>query len=552
MKRLISTVVSVLAVSAYTEECKDGVCTLPENGEAAYTVMSPVPESAVEPIKPAPRLKSLDGKTIALVGGSFMANVTHPELKRLILAGHPTAKVYLLSEIGSAGPYPRPGVVRREKDEFQRKLKEFKVDAIDAQAELSEKLHDLANRPQTTGGVFDAVVNLALQCDRRQTEIASLAMQLAEAVQRVGNDPAAEKLLEMKLAALLPRQALSMHGNAEALDKMKAKLQPLAERLENFAARPNASLSSSEFIKYAVEFKDACDVLAKAAANGFPAPDGKGRVMPDGDLLASLAKLANDARAKLEDARRSIGEAYLRNFIEHNLGVAKELTVFAPENMWAVKKHSSLLAVAVELCRELGMAALEYMANPDSGETRRKIENVLDSYAKLDEDDLRDAVEDIMSGCRQMMNSDKKWRKVSTMFHPKTSALRTQVAHFFKMVKAVRLDMTPEQFLSTTSARATASRLGLWPRPTCRLRRRRISLWVAPTLKGRLCSPSYALCETPRERRRERRSCAGWENMILYRGNIEKGILWQAQRQRRDRWPQAAARKGRGAVLRMS
>ena len=130
VKRLIATVVSALAVSAYAEGCKDGVCTLPANGEAAYTVMSPVPESAVEPIKPAPRLKSLDGKTIALVGGSFMANVTHPELKRLILAEHPTAKVYLLSEIGSAGPYPRPGVVRREKDEFQRKLKEFKVDAV--------------------------------------------------------------------------------------------------------------------------------------------------------------------------------------------------------------------------------------------------------------------------------------------------------------------------------------------------------------------------------------------------------------------------------------
>ena len=51
-----------------------------------YTVLSPVPESAVEPIQSATRLKSLGGKTIALVGGSFMANVTHPELKRLILA----------------------------------------------------------------------------------------------------------------------------------------------------------------------------------------------------------------------------------------------------------------------------------------------------------------------------------------------------------------------------------------------------------------------------------------------------------------------------------
>ena len=110
--------------------CTDGTCPLPTSGETTLYVVSPVPETAVVPMAAAPRLESLDGKTIALVGGSFMANVTHPELKRLILAEFPTAKVYLLSEIGSAGPWPRPGVVRREKDEFQRKLKEFKVDAV--------------------------------------------------------------------------------------------------------------------------------------------------------------------------------------------------------------------------------------------------------------------------------------------------------------------------------------------------------------------------------------------------------------------------------------
>ncbi len=130
MRTIVGIVAVTMAAHALAAECKDGSCLIPSNGEATYMVMSPVPESAVEPIKHAPRLKSLDGKTIALVGGSFMANVTHPELKRLILAEHPTAKIYLLSEIGSAGPYPRPGVVRREKDEFQRKLKEFKVDAV--------------------------------------------------------------------------------------------------------------------------------------------------------------------------------------------------------------------------------------------------------------------------------------------------------------------------------------------------------------------------------------------------------------------------------------
>ena len=121
---------AVLVCGAAQAACKDGFCTMPSGEGASLEVLSPVPDVVVETIAQGPRLKSLDGRTIALVGGSFMANVTHPELRRLILAEFPTAKVYLLGEIGSAGPYPRPGVVRREKDEFQRKLKAFKVDAV--------------------------------------------------------------------------------------------------------------------------------------------------------------------------------------------------------------------------------------------------------------------------------------------------------------------------------------------------------------------------------------------------------------------------------------
>jgi hypothetical protein len=135
MKSAFATVLAlVLPLAAPAAECEDGFCPIPTAEETAaepvFEVVSPVPEAAVAPIAPAPRLDSLDGKTIALVGGSFMANVTHPELRRLLLAEHPTAKVLLLDEIGSAGPWPRPGVVRREKDEFQRRLRELKVDAV--------------------------------------------------------------------------------------------------------------------------------------------------------------------------------------------------------------------------------------------------------------------------------------------------------------------------------------------------------------------------------------------------------------------------------------
>ena len=113
------------------EACPDGLCLLPtENANGSFAVLSPVPQSAVEPIAQAPRLKTLDGKTVAFVGGSFMASVTHAELKRQLLKEFPTAKVYMMNEIGAAGVYPQPGVIRREKDAFQQRLKAFKVDAV--------------------------------------------------------------------------------------------------------------------------------------------------------------------------------------------------------------------------------------------------------------------------------------------------------------------------------------------------------------------------------------------------------------------------------------
>ena len=100
------------------------------SAEAGYAVVSPVGQSSVELIDQAPRLETLDGKTIAVVGVSFMTSVTHPEIKRLILENYPTARVILTDEIGICGPYPAQGVSRKSKEEFQQKLRELKVDAV--------------------------------------------------------------------------------------------------------------------------------------------------------------------------------------------------------------------------------------------------------------------------------------------------------------------------------------------------------------------------------------------------------------------------------------
>ncbi|MBQ7575913.1 MAG: hypothetical protein IJT26_05190 [Bacteroidales bacterium] len=98
--------------------------------DAGYAVVSPVGRGTVEMIAQAPRLTTLEGKTIAVVGVSFMTSVTHPEIKKLVLENYPGAKVILLDEIGTAGVYAAPGVTRRSNEEFKSKLRSMKVDAV--------------------------------------------------------------------------------------------------------------------------------------------------------------------------------------------------------------------------------------------------------------------------------------------------------------------------------------------------------------------------------------------------------------------------------------
>lgn len=116
---------------SYDETCVDGVCSIPasEDGETIYSIVSPVGYHDVPMIKQAKRLDSLDNKNIALVGGSFNAFTTFSELKNCFEKFYPTTKIYLLDEVGAAGPYSVYGQSKKTKD-FQKKLKELKIDAV--------------------------------------------------------------------------------------------------------------------------------------------------------------------------------------------------------------------------------------------------------------------------------------------------------------------------------------------------------------------------------------------------------------------------------------
>jgi len=120
----------LLAMTVNAQTCDPSGQCGGDSVAGTYDVLSPVGQSSVEMIELAPRLETLDGKTIALVGGSFMASVTHVELRRLILEYFPTATVYVLNEIGSAGLYPGPRVRKAQVERFQQRLQEYGVDAV--------------------------------------------------------------------------------------------------------------------------------------------------------------------------------------------------------------------------------------------------------------------------------------------------------------------------------------------------------------------------------------------------------------------------------------
>ena len=92
MKQTIINLFLVIAFTGFSVNMQaqddrfqcDESCAPSAKGAVKYNVVSPVGFSTVKPIEMAPRLNTLNGKTIAIVGEDFMYNITHPELKRLI------------------------------------------------------------------------------------------------------------------------------------------------------------------------------------------------------------------------------------------------------------------------------------------------------------------------------------------------------------------------------------------------------------------------------------------------------------------------------------
>lgn len=144
LKRLLSLVLALIcligtltvSLTSFAAAKNDVAVTAEASNEAPtkneYQIVTPVPlGSSIESITQPSRLDGTDalrGATIALVGGSFSASVTHRVLADMLIEDY-GCNIYFMEEIGKSGTY-NPLNPSDKSKEFQKKLKDYGVDAV--------------------------------------------------------------------------------------------------------------------------------------------------------------------------------------------------------------------------------------------------------------------------------------------------------------------------------------------------------------------------------------------------------------------------------------
>ena len=213
--------------------------------------------------------------------------------------------------------------------------------AVTAQQDLSDLLaqlgksldsisrHDAEMRaanPQYRGvdaALRNEVNDMRQLCDRRATEINHLAYQMKYfALHLAANgqnaDPNVVAILKAKADELLPRQALAMHGTADALatvsEEVSGKLRPLAEKIDAFKRNPSATINSQDYEALQSDIRTMKAAVADIRKNGIEV--GGGRMMVAKDILEALETEVANAESLFETARKEVKRTVLTNYVE--------------------------------------------------------------------------------------------------------------------------------------------------------------------------------------------------------------------------------------------
>ncbi len=194
--------------------------------------------------------------------------------------------------------------------------------AIEAQQTLSTELGkfnvSLAQNKEVKADLQEQFTELQFQCDRRASEIDSIVFRMyclaqEDVVKGTSTDPRTKALLDATFQELMPREAIMMHGTAEAFKKLNENLaeqmRPLAEKLDAFAADGSKVLSRDEMVSLLRDMETMKNAIANVRANGIEVTHGQGdkqyitHTEVDKSLLDGMEKILEDAEQKISHAK---------------------------------------------------------------------------------------------------------------------------------------------------------------------------------------------------------------------------------------------------------
>ena len=391
----------------------------------------------------------------AAAGAAKLDDLTRQELSTLAdraRASFAALAAFTGREIGNALALKDGAFGWKEGDPVATAIKK----ALDDQAELAEKLHELVNKPEIAGDAFDSLCELAFQCDRRGTEIFTLAMELADAAEQAGKDKdaAADARLDRRLDALLPRQALSMHGTTAELGLVHDSLRPLVDRLDALAARGPAEITAEELAAYTREIRETANALARAGREGIAVGANGSRVMPDRQLLDAAAAVLRGLEERLAGIRREVVLKALGKHVElAAFSSIREAPVIGdPAYLPGLSARAPMLAMAASLRHKLAGLAEQYARNPTRA-LKAEMEAVLEALQPLQPALIKKEISGLDGKDPYKNVTIEQWNVVYGQAK-NAKVLAAMVAHLVAIGESLEGPLPPEKFLTAASARA--------------------------------------------------------------------------------------------------
>ncbi len=272
-------------------------------------------------------------------------------------------------------------------------------------------------------GISEELINgvneFTMICDRRMMEIDQLAWQMKNfavylAANGQNSDPNITAILKAKVNDLMPRQALAMHGTADALatvnENVSAKLRPLAEKIDAFRNNPSSTLGEADFNALKSDIATMKAALQDIRKNGVQV--GNGRMMVAKDIIKALEAEVAKAEALFETARSDVSRKILQNYIETTVSLLYTDEGYEDQHGYSTK-HQTAFA-----CRDGFMLAMKAVADA-----------VVDS--KKSDEDIQKLIHDL--GVKA-----KKLEKAAFQVDPSLGESAMRLNAIFARMKCIR------------------------------------------------------------------------------------------------------------------